>query len=131
MATLRFTVEVQPDFIERQAKARPIEALAWIIWNGLDADAVRVDLRLSHGEFGLSGIMVTNNGHGISHADAPTLFTRLGGSSKQRGGLVITHISAVVDITMALTTSMSSKDIVSKSPRTASRSNRLSKSPRP
>jgi hypothetical protein len=86
MALQRFTVEVQPDFIERQAKARPIDALAEIIWNGLDADAGRVDVRLSHGEFGLSGITVTDNGHGIPYADAPTLFTRLGGSWKQRGG---------------------------------------------
>ena len=35
MATQRFTVEVQPDFIERQAKARPIHALAEIVeWCG-------------------------------------------------------------------------------------------------
>src|SRR5271165_6606376 len=61
MATERFTVEVQPDFIERQAKARPIDALAEIIWNGLDADATRVDVRLGHGEFGLSSITVTDN----------------------------------------------------------------------
>ena len=79
MALQSFTVEVQPDFIERQAKARPIDALAEIIWNGLDADAGRVDVRLSHGEFGLSGITVTDNGNGIPYADAPTLFTRLGG----------------------------------------------------
>jgi Histidine kinase-, DNA gyrase B-, and HSP90-like ATPase len=61
MATERFTVEVQPDFIERQAKARPIDALAEIIWNGLDADATTVNVRLGHGEFGLSSIAVTDN----------------------------------------------------------------------
>ena len=91
MALQSFTVEVQPDFIERQAKARPIDALAEIIWNGLDADAGRVDVRLSHGEFGLSGITVTDNGNGIPYADAPTLFTRLGGSWKQRGGFTTTR----------------------------------------
>jgi hypothetical protein len=86
MAIQLFTVEVQPDFIERQAKARPIDALAEIIWNGLDADAGTVDVRLTHNNFGLSGITVTDNGHGIPYADAPRLFTRLGGSWKHRGG---------------------------------------------
>lgn len=86
MPTQRFTVEVQPDFIERQAKARPIDALAEIIWNGLDADATSVNVRLGHSEFGLSSITVTDNGHGIPHNEASTLFVRLGGSWKQRGG---------------------------------------------
>ena len=33
-----YTVEVQPDFLERQSKARPVQAVAELIWNGLDAD---------------------------------------------------------------------------------------------
>jgi hypothetical protein len=86
MAEQRLTVEVQPDFIERQSKARPIDALTEIIWNGLDADASRVDVRLSHTEFGLSGITVSDDGHGIPRAEASTVFTRLGGSWKERGG---------------------------------------------
>lgn len=45
-----------------------------------------VDVRLGHGEFGLSSITVTDNGHGYPNAEASTLFTRLGGSWKQRGG---------------------------------------------
>jgi Histidine kinase-, DNA gyrase B-, and HSP90-like ATPase len=90
MPTERFTVEVQPDFIERQAKARPIDALAEIIWNGLDADATTVSVRLGHGQFGLSSIAVTDNGHGIPRSEASTLFTRLGGSWKQRGGFTKT-----------------------------------------
>jgi hypothetical protein len=31
-----YTVEIQPDFLERQAKAQPIAAVAELIWNGLD-----------------------------------------------------------------------------------------------
>lgn len=31
-------VEVRPDFLERQAKAQPVQALAELIWNGLDAE---------------------------------------------------------------------------------------------
>lgn len=81
-----YTVEVQADFIERQAKAKPVQAVAELIWNGLDADAARVDVRLEHGALGMTKIIVSDNGHGIPFAEAPKLFTRLGGSWKSPGG---------------------------------------------
>ena len=81
-----YTVEVQPDFLERQSKARPVQAVAELIWNGLDADASRVDVRLEYGELGMTKIVVRDNGHGIPYEDAPQLFTRLGGSWKHPGG---------------------------------------------
>ena len=81
-----YTVEVQPDFLERQSKAKPIQAVAELIWNGLDADASRVDVRLEYGELGMTRIVVRDNGHGIPYEDAPKLFTRLGGSWKRPGG---------------------------------------------
>lgn len=71
---------------ERQSKAKPVQAVAELIWNGLDADADRVDVRLEYGELGLSKILVSDNGHGIPYDDAPQLFTRLGGSWKKPGG---------------------------------------------
>ena len=80
-----YTVEVQPDFIERQTKARPIRAVAELIWNSLDADATRVDVRFFRGELGMAKIVVRDNGHGIPYRDAPHLFTRLGGSWKKPG----------------------------------------------
>ena len=43
-----YTVEVQPDFLERQSKAKPVQAVAELIWNDLDADASRVDVRLEY-----------------------------------------------------------------------------------
>jgi hypothetical protein len=30
-----YSVEIQPDFLERQAKAQPIAAVAELIWNAL------------------------------------------------------------------------------------------------
>jgi len=33
-----YTVEIQPDFLERLTKAQPIPAVSELIWNGLDAD---------------------------------------------------------------------------------------------
>ena len=81
-----YTVEIQPDFLERQSKAKPIQAVAELIWNALDADADRVDVRLEYGELGMTKIVVRDNGHGISYQDAPQLFTRLGGSWKKPDG---------------------------------------------
>ena len=85
MTEQSYTVEVQADFIERQAKARPVQAVAELIWNGLDADAVRVDVRLEYGEPGMAKIVVRDNGTGIPHEEAPGLFKRLGGSWKKPG----------------------------------------------
>ena len=81
-----YTVEVQPDFLERQSKARPIQAVAELIWNGLDADANRVNVRLESGELRMTKIVVRDNGQGIPYQDASDLFTRLGGSWKKPGG---------------------------------------------
>ncbi|WP_420441767.1 ATP-binding protein [Candidatus Palauibacter sp.] len=81
-----YTVEVQPDFLQRQTKARPIRAVAELVWNGLDADATRVDVRLFRNELGMTKIVVRDNGHGIPYQEAPQFFTHLGGSWKEPGG---------------------------------------------
>jgi hypothetical protein len=81
-----YAVEVQPDFLERQAKALPIAAVAELIWNGLDADATAITVDLEDDQLGgLRRIIVTDNGHGIPFVDAPTLFRNLGGSWKKHG----------------------------------------------
>ncbi|MCA9473821.1 MAG: ATP-binding protein [Nitrospira sp.] len=87
MTEHRYTIEVQSDFLERQAKARPVQAVAELIWNGLDADAMRVTVRLEYGELGMTKIVVRDNGLGIPYDDAPKLFQRLGGSWKKPGGV--------------------------------------------
>ncbi len=86
MAERSYTVEVQPDFLERQSKAKPIQAVAELIWNSLDADATRIDVALDYGELAMTKIRVKDNGHGFPRQDAPHLFTRLGGSWKRSGG---------------------------------------------
>jgi DNA topoisomerase VI subunit B len=81
-----YSVEIQPDFLERQTKAQPIAAVAELIWNGLDADATAITVDLEDDQLGgMRRIIVTDNGHGIPHADAPTLFRNLGGSWKKHG----------------------------------------------
>ena len=86
MTEQSYTIEAQPDFIERQAKAKPVPAVAQLIWNSLDADATHVDVRIEYGDLGLTKIVVRDNGHGIPYDDAPRLFTRLGGSWKTPSG---------------------------------------------
>ena len=85
MSENTYAIAVQADFIMRQAKARPLSAVVEFIWNGLDADATRIDVSLESGGLGLTKIIIRDNGHGIPFADAPTLFTWLGGSWKNPG----------------------------------------------
>jgi hypothetical protein len=81
-----YSVEIQSDFLERQAKTQPIAAVAELIWNGLDADATAVTVDFEDDRLGgMARIIVTDNGHGIPHVDAPTLFGNLGGSWKRHG----------------------------------------------
>lgn len=84
-ASKRVPVEVQDDFLARQTKAKPVGAIAELIWNSLDADAssVKVDLVRQDLAGGLSKIVVLDTGDGFSHADAASMFGKLGGSWKR------------------------------------------------
>src|SRR5208282_2531924 len=86
MPTTEYAVEVQQDFLERQAKTTPVAAVAELIWNGLDADATRVDVKLEPDGFGgIRKVTVSDNGEGFPNKEAPSLFARLGGSWKKHG----------------------------------------------
>ena len=79
-----FDVEVQPDFLERLAAARPVQALAELVWNAFDADASDVRIEFDREASGLlEAVRVQDNGHGIRCDEAPALFTKLGGSWKR------------------------------------------------
>lgn len=85
MSVHEYHVEVRPDFLERQTKAQPVQALAELIWNALDADANRVSVEFEPDQLGgVSKIIVSDNGTGILFADAPALFRNLGGSWKRQ-----------------------------------------------
>ncbi|WP_087689814.1 ATP-binding protein [Pandoraea sp. PE-S2R-1] len=82
----QYPVEVQPDFLEKIARARPIQALSELLWNAFDADASRVDITFEYNDLEtLRAIVVSDDGYGIPHAEAPTYFRRLGGSWKKPG----------------------------------------------
>lgn len=76
-------VTVQRDHIERLTSAKPIAALAELIWNALDADARTVRVEFSHtGLDSLAGLVVADDGLGMTEADANIAFANLGGSWK-------------------------------------------------
>ena len=84
MADHKYPIEVQPDFLQKITGAQPVHALAEFIWNSVDADATIVSVGLQENPMGaLSKIIVTDNGTGIKHDDAPELFKNLGGSWKR------------------------------------------------
>ena len=85
MTAKTFQIQVHDDHLERIAQTRkPILALAELIWNGVDADATRIDVTLIDDDLnGLKAIEVADNGHGIPYAEAEELFSRLGGSWKR------------------------------------------------
>src|SRR5436309_2930885 len=77
-------VAIQDDFLERQTRAKPIPALAELIWNGVDADATTINVEFAHDDLagGMSKVVVYDDGDGFSRADANALFGNLGGSWK-------------------------------------------------
>lgn len=81
----RVSVSVQNDYLERMSKTRPINAVAELVWNSLDADADKIKVKLFENEMGgLEKLTVTDNGHGLDYALAEHAFGSLGGSWKKK-----------------------------------------------
>jgi len=83
-------VEAQADHLDSIAKSKPINALAELIWNALDADADKVEVSVEENDLsGIERIQVSDNGDGLPLAEANAAFGKLGGSWKK--GLVKTR----------------------------------------
>lgn len=85
MSEVHYHVTVEKDHLRKLSAAKPIPALAELIWNGLDADATRVDINFEETDISRSAILITDNGHGIRHNEVEGIFTKLGGSWKANG----------------------------------------------
>lgn len=84
MTMQQYPVEVQPDYLEKITRAKPVHALSELIWNSLDADANHVSVSFDHNELGaLERVTVRDNGHGLPRGEAPECFRKLGGSWKK------------------------------------------------
>lgn len=75
-------IQVERDHLEKLCRAKPVSAIAELIWNALDADAKNVRVALDRGDVGIRSIRVEDDGSGIEYATAGELFRKLGGSWK-------------------------------------------------
>lgn len=85
MPEKHFRVEVESDHLRKVAAAKPVPAIAELIWNSVDADAMRVDVRIDADDLAMRSITIADNGHGIPHNEIGSLFGKLGGSWKRHG----------------------------------------------
>jgi hypothetical protein len=77
-------VQAQKDHITSLCTASPIQALAELIWNALDADAFDVKIDVIQNPLGgVDAIRVADDGAGVNALEADTHFGNLGGSWKR------------------------------------------------
>jgi hypothetical protein len=83
-AVTRIPLEAASDLIQRLAyETQPLKAVIELIWNGLDADAHRVTVTIARtGLDGVGGVVVEDDGHGMSPEACDSAFRRVGGSWK-------------------------------------------------
>jgi len=85
-AVKKITVEVRDDHLELLSRAKPMAAVAELIWNALDADATEVRVEFIENELGGEDVIrISDNGHGLHYGHALVVFKNLGGSWKQEG----------------------------------------------
>lgn len=76
-------VQLRDDHLHRIGSAKPFTALAELVWNALDADAMRVAIDFDTSLLGgVEALSVADNGHGLSPDGARRAFGLLGGSWK-------------------------------------------------
>lgn len=81
----RFVVQVDADQFDRLARpTQPLAGVAELIWNSLDAEAEMVTVTIGRTELdAVAAVVIADDGHGMTHADALRDFKRLGGSWKK------------------------------------------------
>jgi hypothetical protein len=83
-AMTKVHVTAKRDFLASLTAARPLVALAELVWNGFDAQSDRVEINLDLNDMdGLQNIRVHDYGSGIDFANVQTLFGSLGDSWKK------------------------------------------------
>ncbi len=95
MAAAHIKVVAQADTFMRIARARPLSAIAELIWNSLDADAEEVVVYFDRDQMGLKGIIVEDDGLSMTPTEAEEHFGKLGGSWKRPGARTKKHQRAL------------------------------------
>lgn len=77
-------IKAHPDLLEKISKETPVKALAELIWNGFDAKAKNVHVKIYNNDLGsIDSIEVMDTGDGIVFEKLDDLFGDLGGSWKK------------------------------------------------
>lgn len=80
----KIAVQVKDDHLEFLSRAKPMIALAELVWNALDADASEVHVEFEENDMGgEEALRVRDNGHGLDYEHALVVFQNLGGSWKR------------------------------------------------
>lgn len=85
------SVRAGRDYLQQYSRQSAIDALAEMIWNGLDAEADAVDVQIETASMGapesslryVTQITISDNGHGMAADAAESAFTSLGDSWKK------------------------------------------------
>ncbi len=64
-----------------------MQAIAELIWNGLDAESTSIKVTAEEGQIGLESVTVQDNGHGMTYEEGIGFFENLGGSWKKANNL--------------------------------------------
>ena len=78
------TVGIAEDAIEKISKAPADRVVEELIWNSIDAEATKIEIKLGWNMMGgIDEVRVSDNGHGIDYAQAELIFQQIGGSPKR------------------------------------------------
>lgn len=86
-------VSITTEGIQKNLKnIKPLDALCEYIWNGFDAQADTVDVRLYMNEFGLTtSISIEDNGIGIAYEELESKFKPFNDSKKSNSSTKVNH----------------------------------------
>ena len=80
-------IQAQADYLEKISKANPVDSIAELIWNSLDADAKKIKIRFLGSEISTDRVEISDDGEGFNYELAIKTFGELGGSWKRKNGL--------------------------------------------
>lgn len=80
------SVQMTPEHFDRSIKGSPKEAIKELIWNACDADAKNIEVKFEYGGFQgaeeVTGVFVSDDGHGIPYDSVSEYFGKYGRSQK-------------------------------------------------
>lgn len=80
------SVQMTQEVFDRSIKGTPKEAIKELIWNACDADAKNIEIKFENNGFdgheNITGVYITDDGHGIAFEEVKEIFSKYGNSYK-------------------------------------------------